>query len=46
MSIYSPYIVYPPEADELFVCPQDDCENCTFECDNKGDGKNLRGGVK
>lgn len=45
MSIYSPYIVYPPEADELFVCPQDDCENCTFDCDIKRDS-NRRGGIK
>lgn len=40
MSVYSPYIVYPPEADELFDCPQDDCENCTFDCDIKSGSAN------
>ena len=32
MSIYSPYEVYPPEADELFDCKEQFCKDCTFDC--------------
>ncbi|MGN0177225.1 MAG: hypothetical protein ACI389_05290 [Methanobrevibacter sp.] len=37
MSIYSPYEVYPPEADLLFDCEEQFCETCTFDCNKDGD---------
>jgi len=40
MGIYSPYIVYPPEADEEYICPQDNCANCTYDCENRVDFAN------
>ena len=33
MGIYSPYEVYPPEADEIDLTP---CQDCDFDCDIHG----------
>ena len=35
MSMYDSRNVYPAEYDEVYVCAEDDCENCTFDCEKK-----------
>lgn len=25
---------YPEDIDEEYICPKDDCDNCTFDCEN------------